>query len=317
MKKYNLFISVTCVVLIVMSACQKLDNNIETSTPNQLKSAYLLTNWMGSISDSKSLSEISIPGTHETCAQIETWPGTAKCQSLSLGDQLNAGIRFVDIRCRHFNDAFTIHHGAIYQNMNFDDVLNTCISFLNSNPTECIIMSVKEEYDASGNTGTFEQRFDSYVSQNPTKWYLEANIPSLSTVRGKIVLFRRFGAAITPKGIDASNWPDNVINFTIDNGSATIRVQDNYVVPTNSTKWNNITSIFTEAKNGVSTTLFLNYISGYKSGLFGIPNITTVSNYMNPKIETYFTSNTSGRFGIVPMDFINSTRSTKILSTNF
>jgi 1-phosphatidylinositol phosphodiesterase len=310
-------------VLFFLSACQNSDDILlspdKASTPLKLKLApsYLLTNWMGSINDSKTLSEISIPGTHESCARVEPWPNTAICQSLSLNDQLNAGIRFVDIRCRHFNDAFVIHHGSVYQNMNFSDVLSTCINFLTTNPTECIVMSVNEEYDAANNTSTFEQRFDNYVTQNPTKWYLGAATPTLGSVRGKIVLFRRFNAIVTPKGLDASNWSDNKTSFTINNGYQTMRIQDNYVVPTNSVKWTNISNLLNEAKTATASTLFVNFSSGYKSGVFSIPNISTVSNYMNPKIDTYFTTNTSGRFGIVPMDFANATISKKILSTNF
>src|SRR5439155_23215825 len=131
--------------------------------------------------------------------------------------------RFVDIRCRHIGDAFAIHHGSIYQNMNFDDVLNACFSFLTSNPGECIIMSVKEEYDPSNNTRTFEQTFDAYTAKNPTHWYLGDAVPTLGSVRGKIVLLRRFSAASTPKGIDATNWADNT-TFTINNAASQLRV---------------------------------------------------------------------------------------------
>jgi len=81
-------------------------------------------NWMSSLNGSLSLSQFSIPGTHDSMALYEPVSGTAKCQNLSLGDQLNAGVRFIDIRCRHINNAFAIHHGSIYENANFDDVLN-------------------------------------------------------------------------------------------------------------------------------------------------------------------------------------------------
>ena len=40
-------------------------------------------------------------------------------------------------------------------------VLNATIGFLNANPGETVMMSVKEEYDASGNTRSFEATFDS------------------------------------------------------------------------------------------------------------------------------------------------------------
>jgi len=67
-------------------------------------------NWMASLNSGLYLSQFSIPGTHETMALYESLSGTAKCQNLSLSSQLDAGVRFVDIRCRHLNNTFVIHH---------------------------------------------------------------------------------------------------------------------------------------------------------------------------------------------------------------
>jgi 1-phosphatidylinositol phosphodiesterase len=307
-------------MLIVLTGCKKdiqPDVALAGSQKQSMATAAVsATGWMQSLPDTYLLSQLSVPGSHDAGARFEPVSGTAKCQSLTIADQLTAGIRFLDIRCRHIGDAFAIHHGSIYQNMNFDDVLNACFSFLSSNPGESIIMCVKEEYDPSNNTRTFEQTFNSYTQKNPSKWYLGASVPTLGSVRGKIVLLRRFGAATTPKGIDATNWADNT-TFTINNGQAVARVQDNYVVPDNNAKWTNVTNLFTEAKNGSTTTLFINFTSGYKSLIFGIPSITTVSNNINPRITSYFTSNTHGRFGIVPMDFSDAGKASLILQTNF
>ncbi|MES2658496.1 MAG: phosphatidylinositol-specific phospholipase C domain-containing protein [Verrucomicrobiota bacterium] len=271
-------------------------------------------NWMSSLNGTLPLSQYSIPGTHDSGARYEpAFPaGTAKCQNLTIAAQLDAGVRFLDIRCRHLDNAFTIHHGSIYQNINFTDVLNDVIGFLNANPRETVIMSVKEEHDASGATRSFEATFDSYVVQNPTKWLLGAGIPTLDAARGKIVLFRRFGASSTPKGIDASNWPDNTTFST----RGTLRVQDSYVVPNNDPKWASILGILNEARYGGPNTLYVNFASGYKSGTFSIPNITTVSNNINPRLTTFFTNNPSGRFGAILMDFVDATRAALIYNTN-
>ncbi|MDQ0110161.1 1-phosphatidylinositol phosphodiesterase [Chitinophaga terrae (ex Kim and Jung 2007)] len=305
-------------------SCKKDLTNPETrlsenSNNSQITASALtvsLTAWMGAINDNTSLSALSIPGTHDSGARVEPVSGTAKCQNLSIREQLDAGTRYLDIRCRHIGDAFAIHHGSIYQNLNFNDVITACYDFLATNPTETIIMSVKEEYDPSNNTRSFEQTFDSYTQANPSKWVLGATIPTLGSVRGKIVLLRRFGASNTPKGIDATNWADNT-TFSINNGNANLRVQDQYVVPDNNGKWTSITNLLSEAYSGSSSVLYLNYTSGYKSLIFGIPSITTVSNAINPKIDTYFTTNTHGRYGVIPMDFATASRNTLIINTNF
>jgi 1-phosphatidylinositol phosphodiesterase len=281
-----------------------------------LVAAVSLNSWMTAIPDNYSLAQLSIPGTHDAGARYEPVSGTAKCQNLTIAEQLNAGIRFLDIRCRHIGNAFAIHHGSVYQNLNFDDVLTACTNFLNSNPGESIIMSVREEYDPSNNTRSFEQTFDDYTQRYAGRWYLGATIPNLGQVRGKIVLIRRFGASSTPKGIDATNWADNT-TFTISNANASLRVQDQYVVPDNNAKWNTISALLNEAKTLNPAVLYLNFTSGYKALIFNIPSITTVSNAINPKISTYFSANTSGRYGIVAMDFADAQKAQLIVTTNF
>lgn len=276
-----------------------------------------MNSWMSGLQDNISLTKISIPGTHDSGARVDApvVSGTAKTQDLSIAEQLNAGVRFLDIRCRHIDNAFTIHHGAIYQNLNFDDVLNACYTFLNSHPSETIIMSVKEEYDASNTTRSFEQTFDSYVQKNPSKWDLGANIPTLGAVRGKIKLLRRFSSGTT-KGINASPWADNT-TFDINNSGVQLKVQDYYKVTNNDDKWNGISSLLNEAKNDTNGKLFVNFTSGYKPGIFGIPSIPTVSNNINPRLKTFFQSNTHGSFGIMPIDFVNAELSQLIVNTNF
>lgn len=276
-----------------------------------------MNSWMSGLQDNISISKISIPGTHDSGARVDApvVSGTAKTQDLSIAEQLNAGVRFLDIRCRHIDNAFTIHHGAIYQNLNFDDVLNACYAFLNSHPSETIIMSVKEEYDASNTTRSFEQTFDSYVQKNPSKWDLGANIPTLGAVRGKIKLLRRFSSGTT-KGINASPWADNT-TFDINNSGVQLKVQDYYKVTNNDDKWNGIFNLLNEAKNDTNGKLFVNFTSGYKPGIFGIPSIPTVSNNINPRLKTFFQTNTQGSFGIMPIDFVNAELSELIVKTNF
>lgn len=269
-------------------------------------------NWMNALDGSKRVSEFSIPGTHDSGARNEPVSGTAKCQTLTIADQLTAGVRFLDVRCRHLNDAFVIHHGSVYQNINFDDVINATTAFLDANPSETVIMSVKEEYTSSGTTRSFEATFDTYVAKNPAKWLLTSSIPTLNDARGKIVLFRRFGASVTPKGIDASNWPDNVAFST----GGTLRVQDVYNVPSNDPKWASILAILNEARYGGPAPLYVNFASGVKSGTFGIPSIPTVSNNINPRLATFFAANTSGRFGAVLMDFADASKCSMIYNTN-
>jgi phosphatidylinositol-specific phospholipase C-like protein len=267
-------------------------------------------NWMSALDPDLSLSQLSLPGTHDSMARFEPVWGTAACQNLVLGDQLNVGVRYVDIRCRHINNAFAIHHGSVYQNANFNDVLDAAARFLSANPSEAIIMSVKEEYNATGDTRSFEQTFDTYVAQNPGLWNLGAGVPTIRQGRGKITLLRRFGAGGLPKGIDATSWGDNT-SFV----SSNLYVQDSYAVGSNGTKWNQISTLLGNAYSGSPSNLYLNYTSGYQSFL-GIPNIPAVSNTINPKLSSYFSSSPQGRYGAVAVDFVDSNLASLIYNEN-
>ena len=260
------------------------------------------SNWMSSANGRLGLSEFTLPGTHNAGALHEPFPGTARCQDLSLGEQLNGGVRFLDIRCRHLNDAFVIHHGMVDQKLTFTDVLNTVDRFLSRNPTECVILSVQEEHTPSGNTRSFEATFHSYTARTPGRWVLSPGIPTLDQARGKIVLFRRFAAEAQPLGIDASRWPNNT-TFT----TGSLRIQDCYNVSDNDIKWGQITNLLDEAQAGAAETLYVNFFSGTRLS-FGLPNITGVVNAINPSLTRYFTAHRHGRYGVIVMDFADAHR---------
>jgi 1-phosphatidylinositol phosphodiesterase len=267
--------------------------------------------WMSALPGTLRLSQITIPGTHNSAALKEPVSGTAKCQNLSIAGQLAAGVRYFDIRCRHIRDSFAIHHGPVYQDLHFGDVLNPIYSFLAANPNECAMIAVKEEHTPEGNTRSFVETFQSYVAANPGRWWLGTAVPTLAEARGKIVLVRRFGSY--SGGINATNWPDNT-SFDVNH----LVVEDHYVVPNNDTKWGHVTAGLTAAAAETNANrLYLTHSSGYKSGLFGIPSIPTVSDNINPRINSWFTNRAAGHYGCLIMDFVDATRAGLILATNF
>ncbi|MBB1262502.1 phosphatidylinositol-specific phospholipase C, partial [Streptomyces alkaliterrae] len=146
---------------------------------------------MTALPSARTLDDLTMPGTHNTCALIGGPFDTAKCQSLTLPEQLARGVRYLDIRCRPFDGAFTIHHGAIYQRRNFHDVLTDCRAFLTANPGETILMSVQKEH-SDAPAAEFARIFhDVYLRDHEfERWFHRApgRIPTLGEVRGRIVL---------------------------------------------------------------------------------------------------------------------------------
>ena len=185
--------------------------------------------------------------------------------------------------------------------MTFTDVLNDVAAFLKTNPSETVILSVKEEHTATDNTRSFADTFASHVASNPDIWSLAGGVPALDAVRGKIVLLRRFDAN-SPMGIDASHWPDNSV-FLANN----LSVQDNYRVSDNDTKWNLVAkALSAAASDNNAEFLHLNFTSGYKPGPFNIPGITTVSDAIHPKLAAQLADTPPGHYGCILLDFADA-----------
>jgi 1-phosphatidylinositol phosphodiesterase len=273
------------------------------------------TDWMASLPDSASLAALTIPGTHDSGAIHEPAAGIAKTQTLTFAEQLDAGIRYFDVRCRNFDDQFLIYHGSIDQSQTFDDVLAAMYAFLDAHPHETLIVSVKEELAAQGGTLTFEQLFDQYAARDPARWYLDDSIPTLGAARGKLVLLRRFDATAS-LGIAAGPavWTDNA-TFDIA-GPPVLHVEDNYIVTDDALKWSAITSLFGEATSlNDPAALYLAYTSGYQM-ISGLPNIPSVSDTIDAMLDTYFASAPVARYGVVVMDFATAARAHAVLAKN-
>ncbi|MEO8554780.1 MAG: phosphatidylinositol-specific phospholipase C [Kofleriaceae bacterium] len=271
--------------------------------------------WMAALPDATLISELTLPGTHDAGAIHEPAAGIAKTQTLTFAEQLSAGVRYFDVRCRNFSDQFLIYHGSIDQDQTFDDVVATMVGFLAAHPTETIVISIKEELAAQGATLSFEQVFASYVAAQPDRWALGTTIPTLGAARGKLVLLRRFDASAAI-GIDAhpAIWTDNA-TFSI-TGDTALRIEDEYIVSDDALKWAAITSLFGEAHAGSDPAeLYLAYTSGYQMQM-GLPNIPSVSDAINAMLDTEFASPAATRYGIVVMDFVTAARVHAVLSAN-
>ena len=112
------------------------------------------SSWMGDISDDVPVTALSIPGTHDS-ACIEGPLGIAKTQNLDIPEQLNSGIRFIDIRLAHYQDNLLVHHDAVYMGKSYKDVLKICSDFLVRHPSETILMLVQAEGRFDDSLGDF------------------------------------------------------------------------------------------------------------------------------------------------------------------
>ncbi|EEM68354.1 MULTISPECIES: phosphatidylinositol-specific phospholipase C domain-containing protein [Bacillus cereus group] len=210
---------------------------------------YENPNWMADIPDDTMFSDLSIPGTHNTMALYGG--DVTQCQTMSLNTQLYAGVRYLDIRCRHIENVFAIHHGPVYQNAMFGDVCIIVRDFLRKNPSETVFMRIKEEHTPENNTRSFSETFADYKSQySELFWNWSSDNPKLSGIRGKVVVLQNFSG-------DRFGISYNTLN-----------IQDQYSLNTNwdlYDKWlfvkDHLYAADASYKNGRKQA-YLNYLSG-------------------------------------------------------
>jgi 1-phosphatidylinositol phosphodiesterase len=289
--------------------------------------------WMRSVSDATSLAALSIPGTHETMA-IHGGALTQTQEDFgdsggTLAAQLDAGIRMIDIRARvNGGNTFTIHHGAVYQNANFDDVLTVLTSFLVAHPGETVIMRLKQECtgefgsctDVSGQN-PFPDIFDAYARQRSTLFWspsvnrgTAAATPTLGEIRGKVVLAIMNG----PRGGPIEHY--GLAQFADWHDGSSTYVQDNYNVPNVgaiATKRDQVRRFLDATNAGDPTKMYVNFASGASifaqpqwvaGGAFGVQGV-------DPFLLTYLNEGHDlHRTGMIMLDFPGGGLISKIIS---
>ena len=150
------------------------------------------------------------------------WP-ISQCQSATtpLSAQLTDGIRALDIRLAIKYGHLVAYHGQYPQRATFQSILGDLHAFLTSpsSARETIVVSIKQEdYDTQSPEG-FSNLVREEIEAGPGgigMWFLENRVPTLGEVRGKVIMFSRFGGdgagwegGLEGMGIHPTNWPDS------------------------------------------------------------------------------------------------------------
>ena len=124
-------------------------------------------NWMKNLPNSTRVNLMTIPGTHNSCALYGTF--LAQCQSWSLKNQLNAGIRYFDLRLRLNENQLQLQHGPIFQNIEFSEVIKIFSDYLDENNSEFIIMAIQEEFTPIKKDKSFDELFNEKIQNYKDK----------------------------------------------------------------------------------------------------------------------------------------------------
>ncbi|MCJ1364106.1 hypothetical protein MMC16_003215 [Acarospora aff. strigata] len=210
-----------------------------------LFSSANLSRWMAELRDETPLSALSIPGTHNSPTYHRALP-SVRCQAVSPRTQLDNGVRFFDIRVQPEDpddlskDGLLLVHSvfpvSLTGNKYLRDLVNDVFAFLDANPSETVIMSIKREGTGNATDAQLGRILRDHYAGDVNHWFTAPRIPTLGEARHKIVLIRRFALEDGLKNewegagwcIDAETWADNTPNATCPSGD--VCVQDFYEV---------------------------------------------------------------------------------------
>ncbi|MFF4330349.1 phosphatidylinositol-specific phospholipase C [Streptomyces sp. NPDC048387] len=241
--------------------------------------------WMAGLADSTALQRMTIPGTHDSGARLGGL--YVACQNTSIAEQLDSGVRFLDVRCRVTGGSFAIHHAAFFQDLMFGDVLVACAAFLSAHPSETVLMRVKQEYSTESDA-TFRAVFDDYLDHRGWRplFRIADTLPTLGQARGKVVLLA------DNAGLPGLRYGDGGV----------FDIQDDYNTEPFA-KRGRIEDQFRKAVQQPGK-LFVNYTS---TAAYMPPRWN--SDRLNPQVHAFVDgAELAGRtgLGIVPMDFPNT-----------
>ena len=91
----------------------------------------------------------------------------------------------------------------------FDQIVDSIYAFLRRNPSETVLVSIKNE--GKEDNAAFFRYLRQYIECCPHRWYTENRVPAVGEARGKMVLLRRFSL----QGVSAD---DGSSGMTLQNG---------------------------------------------------------------------------------------------------
>lgn len=224
--------------------------------------------WMGlldGIKRRRPITRLVIPGTHDSGAYQYSYTPMVRAQSLSIRQQLDAGVRALDLRVgvAYFSNTYWLYHGPVNLDVSVESAIDDVVEFLTANPTETVILMLKQE---TGNNDISAAINDIVNNALGVKLLKKDNRrlrwPSQEECAGRVLVFSRLR---TPHAdhFDTRGWNADSADMTVNvGGSLRLRVQDLYGSPQVSDKKDAIRDSLQNAEESEDPkSLFLNFTS--------------------------------------------------------
>lgn len=287
------------------------------------------TNWMTLLDDNTKVALLTIPGTHD--AATSTCSAMGKCQTLTIPQQLECGVRAFDLRptMDNNNTLGNIYHTILDTGVSMADAMMYFDNFLKAHPGEGIIVlmryeserqifgSISEDYYKSAMKNFL---WDNKIYQSRMAAFNKSM--TMKDLRGRILIISRndlspvstFETAYTQWS--HSNSVGEALYIYGTGGLGRIYVQDMYSTAQNGNsseadflakkkelvcKLMDITVPFRE---GDQNNWVINYCSGYAGSALASDSYAKNAASTNPATLEHIRANTGKGFtGIVMMDY--------------
>ncbi|KAK0630825.1 PLC-like phosphodiesterase [Bombardia bombarda] len=238
---------------VLADSAQVFGEYSPSSSPNKTTTTTTTTTtsrarWMRQIPDAALLTQLSIPGTHDSATwnfsqatrdslAHNTDPANGvfdavfyRCQAASPAAALDAGIRFFDLRYAldPTGTALAFYHKAalMSQRATVEDVLFGFYAWLEAHPSEVVILSFQYEggrpNEPSGYFATAQGLLAGVLTGSRYVLQQRGELGTLGQARGRIVVFQRFDLPTEQQQLllpglhfSPSLWPDNGKDFVL------------------------------------------------------------------------------------------------------
>ena len=288
------------------------------------------SDWMKNLPDNVYLSQLSLPGTHDSGTGNGINPAFmaafAQCQDITLGQQWAAGVRAFDLRPCVKDDYININHGITATNLRFDDALFQLRDSLQAHPSEFAFVHYHYDNDFDNDRDKYLPLLQELLSRDDLKDFL---VPfrrdlTLGDVRGKMLLISRQSYADYPyTGGFIRNWTSALdwdaqtsgsitgMDNDIDS-SAPLYMQDYYNVDWTSEGFQKKADAVTQLLEWSTThktespedvVWVMNYTSAYPGFVSTADGYRENATHSNAAVIDYLSTHEAGPTGVVFMDF--------------
>ena len=282
-------------------------------------------NWITPLDDDIFVSQMSIPGTHDSATGDGTTYSLGQTQELTLDKQFELGIRAFDLRPAVSSGDIHIYHGVVSTTYSWDQIMERFKYYLQSNPGEFIIILMRHEDEADNNSsswgGLIEQKLATIKNTiNPAtgESYTIDFKPDLTIgeMRGKILFLCRDWTKYNESGPTVggyTGWSHNkagaeVSIYGTSGESGTLNIQDCYA-PSESGDWKGLIT-GSLINNSTNKPLVVNYPTVKWAGIESLLKKSQQFHSNTEFVNRWSINHTSGYVGGVVLGVYNSVSTT-------